>query len=335
MRTRVFGLFAAIALASAASVSLTAQVAGGGQAPAARSAASGAAAEGVPRTPWGDPNLQGVWDYRTITPLERPRDLGDREFLSDEEAAALETRAAARLDEAPDEDPRGAITVHAPYWTDPGRFVLEDKRTSLIVDPPDGRVPPMTPEAQAARLPTGGFGTRADSWEDRSSMERCITQGFPRSIMPTLYNNNIQIVQSPGTVAVVHEMIHEVRVIPIDGRAHLTDGLRPIIGDSRGHWEGETLVVETTNFSDQSNFRGSSKNLTLVERFTRIDADTLGYELTIADPTVWAQPWTVAYPMRPSEGPIYEYACHEGNSGLQNILEVARDEEKAAAGPAR
>jgi hypothetical protein len=190
----------------------------------------------------------------------------------------------------------------------------------------------MTPEAQARRLPTGGFGTRADSWEDRSSMERCITQGFPRSIMPTLYNNNIHIVQAPGSVAIVHEMIHEVRVIPLDGREHLNADLRPIIGDSRGHWDGETLVVETTNFSDDSNFRGSTRNLHLVERFTRVDAETLGYELTIEDPTIWTTPWTVAYPMRPSEGPVYEYACHEGNYGLRNILEVARDEEKAAAG---
>jgi len=333
MSTRAVGPAAAIIFVMVASIVLPAQATGEGQARAVRTAAEGTAAEGSGlRTSWGDPDLQGVWDYRTITPLERPRELADQAFFSADEIAQREARAAARLDEVPDGEPTGGITVHAPYWTDPGRFLLEGGRTSLIVDPSDGRVPPMTAEAAAGnRGGGGGFGTRADSWEDRSMMERCITQGLPRAIMPTLYNNNIHIVQAPGTVAIVHEMIHEARVIPLDGRAHLNAGLRPIIGDSRGRWEGETLVVETTNFSEDSNFRGATRNLRLVERFTRLDAATLGYELTIDDPTVWTQPWTVAYPMRPSEGPIYEYACHEGNYGLRNILEVARDEEKAAA----
>jgi hypothetical protein len=286
----------------------------------------------APRTPWGDPDLQGTWDYRTITPLERPGNMAGRQFLTEDEASQLESRAAKRLDEPPDETV-SANTVHAPYWTDPGRKVLDDKRTSLIVDPADGRVPPLTANAQGratSRRVTGREGGRADGPEDRSLLERCITWGLPTASLPGLYNNNIQIVQSPGYVTITHEMVHDVRVVPLDGRPHLSSGIRQYLGDSRGRWEGETLVVETTNFSGKTNYRGSSENLRLVERFKRIDADTIGYELTVDDPTTWVRPWTAAFPMRPSEGPIYEYACHEANMGLMNMLEVARDEEKAA-----
>jgi hypothetical protein len=295
---------------------------------------AGAVARGdwtPPRTSWGDPDLQGVWDYRTITPLERPRDFGTREFLTADEAAALEKRAAKRLDEPPDETVP-ATTVHAPYWTDPGRRVLEDRRTSLIVDPPDGRIPALTPEGQARLAARGGTnreGGRADSYEDRSLLERCITWGMPTAILPGLYNNNIHIFQSPGYVAILHEMVHDVRIIPLE-RAHVGSDIRPMLGDSRGRWEGNTLVVETTNFSSKTNYRGSSQNLRLVERFTRLDADTIGFQVTVEDPTTWSKSWTAAFPMRPSEGLIYEYACHEGNYGLKNILEVARDEEKAS-----
>jgi hypothetical protein len=286
------------------------------------------------RTPWGDPDLQGVWDYRTITPLERPQTMAGRQFLTEEEVTQLEARAAKRLDEPPDESvPAG--TIHAPYWTDPGRKVLDDKRTSLIVDPTDGRLPPLTAEAQQrsagrrglGREPGGREGGRADGPEDRTPLERCITWGLPTAILPGLYNNNIHIVQAPGYVAIVHEMVHDVRIIPLDGRAALTPKIRQWFGNSRGHWEGDTLVVETTNFSDKTSYRGSSANMRLIERFTRLASDAIGFQVTVDDPATWARPWTAAFPMRPSEGPIYEYACHEANVGLMDILEVARDEE--------
>jgi len=288
------------------------------------------------RTPWGDPDLQGTWDYRTITPLERPTNMGDRQFLTDAEATQLEARAAKRLDEPPDADVP-ANTIHAPYWTDPGRRVQGDKRTSLIIDPPDGRLPPLTPDGQM-RLATrgrGGTGGReggkADGPEDRSTLERCITQGLPTSNLPTLYNNNVGIYQAPGYVALVHEMVHETRIVPLDGRAPLSPSIRQWEGSSRGHWDGDTLVVETTNFSDKSSYRGSGPAMHLTERYTRLDDKTVGVEITVEDPGTWARPWTAALTMRPSEGPIYEYACHEANMGLRDILEVARDEDEKAA----
>ena len=195
------------------------------------------------KTPWGDPDLQGVWDYKTITPLERPAAMGDRQFLNDEEVARLEGNAAKRLDSPPDEN-TPANLVHAPYMTDPGRKVDEDRRTSLIVDPPDGRIPPLTPEAQR-RLATrraGGRDGGTDGPEQRSSLERCITWGLPTSILPGLYNNNIRILQGPGYVTITHEMVHDTRVVPLDGRAPLSPKMHQWFGDSRGHWEGSTLV---------------------------------------------------------------------------------------------
>jgi hypothetical protein len=335
-RTWLGNLIAVIAAVSATSISLRAQSSADRSRTAANATKATSAPAGrksaPPRTPWGDPDLQGVWDYRTITPLERPGNLAAREFLTTEEAAALEARAAKRLDEPPDETV-SANTVHAPYWTDPGRKVLEDKRTSLIVEPADGRIPPLTPDAQkraALRRSTGREGGRADGPEDRSSLERCITWGLPTAILPGLYNNNIQIIQAPGYVAITHEMVHDTRIVPLDGRPRLGSGIRQWFGDSRGHWEGDTLIVETANFSDKTNYRGSGASLHLVERFTRLSADTIGYQITVDDPTTWARSWTAAFPMRPSEGQIYEYACHEANVGLMDILEVARDEEKAA-----
>jgi len=329
-------LAVAAALVSVAWVPLGAQTAGKGSQNAAGKSAipTEAKKHWTPtRTPWGDPDLQGVWDYKTITPLERPQNMAGRQYLTEEEVNQLETRAAKRLDEPPDETVP-ATTVHAQYWTDAGRKVLDDKRTSLIIDPADGRIPSLTPEVQkrlASRpaLARQGGG-RADSYTDRSNLERCITQGLPNANLPTLYNNNIQIFQAPGYVAILHEMVHDVRMIPLDGRTHVGSGIRQWLGDSRGHWEGNTLVVETTNFSDKTNFRGSEGNLHLVERFTRVAPDTISYEVTASDPTTWTRPWTAALPMRPAEGLIYEYACHESNIGLYDILEVARDEEKAA-----
>jgi hypothetical protein len=291
----------------------------------------------APRTSWGDPDLQGVWDYRTITPLERRPEIGDREFYTDEEIAQLEGRAAKRLDEAPDTSVQTNL-VHADYLTDPGRHVDESRRTSLIVDPKNGRVPPLTPEAQqraekAAEARRGASpGGRVDSYLDRPLYERCITRGLPATILPTLYNNNIRITQSPGYVAIVHEMIHETRVVPLGG----TFGhVRSYLGESRGHWEGDTLVVETRNFNGRAGYRGAGENLVLTERYTRVAPDKIDFRLTFEDRTQWTQPWTVAYFMRANGEELYEYACHEGNYGMRNILQEARDTEQAAAAAAK
>lgn len=285
----------------------------------------------VPRTSWGDPDLEGVWDYRSLTPLQRRPELGDREFYNDDEIAELEARAARRMDQPPDED-SPANLVHAQYATDPGRFVDESRRTSLIIEPRNGRMPPLTPEAQerqaraqAARVPGG----RADSFVDRTLLERCITRGLPGALLPGLYNNNIRISQGPGLVAILHEMVHETRIVPLDGREF--GDRRAYMGQSRGHWEGDTLVVETRNFNGKASYRGSGENLRLVERYTLVGPDTIDFRLTIEDEDNWTQPWTVAYLMRRSDGELYEYACHEGNYGLRNILENARDAEQAEA----
>ncbi len=265
------------------------------------------------RTPWGEPDLQGVWSYSTITPLERPRNLAEKQVLTEEEAARLEADTARRR-------------VNDRYWWDRGTQVVEDRRTSLIVDPPNGRVPPLTPEGRQ-RVAAGRVrGT--DGPEQRSLSERCITRTLPR--LPALYNNNVQIFQAPGYVVILMEMIHDARIIPLDGRPHLGRDIRQWHGDSRGRWEGDTLVVDTTNFTDQTNFRGSAENLHLVERFTRVDADTVLYEFTVDDPTTFTRPWTAAIPMTKTEGPVYEYACHEGNDAMGGMLSMARTLEKAA-----
>jgi hypothetical protein len=361
MGTRVFGV--AIAAALAVPIAVV------GQAPAPAPAATPSARVTEvrttykgPRTPWGHPDLQGTWDYRSITPLERPAQFGNREFLTDAEVKEMEARAAKRMDEPPAED-APASTIHPTYWTDPGRTVTESRRTSLIIDPPNGRIPPPAEGraggggggrrgggAATATAPAGrGAGTataaggrgaggtqarsggRADSWLDRSVLERCITWGLPTALLPGLYNNNIQIVQSPTFVAITHEMVHDTRVIPFRDRADLSRDLAGWLGDSWARWEGDTLVVETANFNGRVNYRGSTTNLHLTERYTRVGTDKVEFRLTVQDPTTWSAPWTVALTMRTSEGPLVEYACHEGNYGLRNILEVARDEEKAAA----
>jgi len=289
------------------------------------------------KTPWGHPDLQGVWDYRTITPMQRAEQFGDREFYTDEEIAALEDRANSRMDTPPDEN-TPANLVHAQYMTDPGTTVDESRRTSLIIDPPNGRMPATVASSQGrrgggaggGRGQGAGPGNPEQPWLDRSIMERCITYGLPAAILPGLYNNNIEIVQGPDHVAIIHEMIHDTRIVPLDGRP--LSGVRSLLGESRGHWEGNTLVVETTNFSDPRLLRGGSENLKLIERYTLIAPDRIDFRMTFEDPTTWVQPWTVAYLMRPTEGIIYEYACHEGNYGLRNILENLVAEQAAASG---
>lgn len=258
-----------------------------------------------PRTSWGDPDLDGVWNYATLTPLERGRDMTGKEILSEEEAAAFEQETIAR---------RATTNATAgPDWWDTGTAVLKNRRTSLIVDPPDGRVPPLTPEAQKRQAARARLNrNNPEAPEDLALNERCLlwsTAGPP--MLPGVYNNNVQFIQTRDFIVIFNEMIHDTRIVPMDGRPHGT--VRRWMGDSRGHWEGQTLVVDTVNFLDKVNFRGSSERLHLAERFTRTSADTLEYRFTVDDPTTWRTPWSGEVAMTRIPGPIYEYACHEGN----------------------
>jgi hypothetical protein len=311
---RAFGaLVGAAAIAAAPMVArLTAQA----HAPAARG--SPAAAWTAPRTAWGVPDFDGVWNYATMTPLERPREFADKDVLSAAEAAAYERRTTDRQ--------ANANNTAGPDWWDPGTTHLAGGRTSLIVDPADGRLPPLTPEAQkaaAARAQTRRRGP-AEGPEDLALKERCLaweTAGPP--MMPAVYNNNVQFIQTKNDVVIVNEMIHEARIIPMDGRPHGT--LRRWMGDSRGHWEGATLVVETINFTDKTSVRGSDDHLHLTERFTRLGPETIEYRFTMDDATVWTRAWTAAIPLTRTSEPMYEYACHEGNArSVEGILRGAR-----------
>jgi hypothetical protein len=291
-----------------------------------------------PRTPDGQPDLQGVWTNATITPFERPSALAGKEFLTAEEAAKLERENAERR-QANDDAPRpGDVGSYNEFWFDSGTRVVGTRRTSLVVDPPDGRVP-LKPSAEQAR----DFNLNStDSFESMSPWDRCITRG-PGRMFPAGYNNAYQIVQTPGYVMIAHEMIHEARLIPIDGRPHLGPDIRMWTGDPRGRWEGQTLVVETTNFNGKgwiatngasARIRGvpHSDALRLVERFTRIDANTIDYRVTIEDPNIFTKPWTVTIPLtRDDSYQIFEYACHEGNRAIENVLSIARNAEKRAA----
>ncbi len=288
-----------------------------------------------PRTPDGQPDLQGIWTNATITPLERPPELAGKPFLTEKEAAEYEKEVRQRSNTDRRNVP-AEVDVSLAYndaWYDRGTKVVGTRRTSLIVDPQDGRVPPLTPAAQK-RIAEAREHARqhpADGPEDRSLPERCLvwpTAGPP--MLPSFYNNTYQIVQAPGYVAILVEMIHDVRIIPLDGRPHVPQNVREWLGDSRGHWEGNTLVVDTTNFTDKTRFRGATANMHLTERFTRIDADTILYRFTVDDPETFTKPWTAEVPLRKSQGPIFEYACHEGNYAMTDMLRGARaDEEKS------
>ena len=297
----------------------------------------------APRTADGQPDLQGVWDFRTITPMERPAALGTKEFFTDEEALVWEKDENRRQDRDKIDPeagglmyPPGGVVPYNEFWYDRGNKVVGTKRTSLIVDPPNGRLPPMTAEGKkradlrAAEARETQLGRpHADSYEDRPLQERCImglNAGPP--MHPGAYNNNFQLFQTPQYVALLTEMVHDTRIIPLDGRPH--GHLRQWKGDSRGHFEGNTLVVDTTNFKRETSLPNSGSNLHLVERFTRTDDNTLIYEFTVEDPTMWTKPWTAVVPMRRSEDLIYEYACHEGNYAMASILAGARAAEKAA-----
>ena len=289
-----------------------------------------------PKTPDGQPDIQGFWTNITITPLERPANLANKEFFTPAEAEAFEKQVVGQ-NNADRRDGTAARDVERAYndfWWDRGTRVVKTLRTSLIIDPPDGRIPALIPGAtqrNAAQL-RARAGRTMDGPEFRPLAERCIlwaTAGPP--MMPSFYNNNYQIVQNSGYVMILVEMIHDVRIIPIDNRSHLPGEVRQWLGNAVGHWEGNTLVVETTNFTDKASFRGSSKDMKLIERFTRTDPDTLMYEFTIDDPSTYIRPGTAQIPMSKTEGPILEYACHEGNYAMTNVLSGARAAEKAAA----
>ena len=286
-----------------------------------------AAQSSEPRTPWGDPDLQGTWSYASLTPLQRPTDLADREFFTPEEAAAR--NAATSVDRPPRPGDTGTYNA---LWFDRGT-IDPNLRTSLIVHPPNGRLP-LRPEMEDRLASQREYRSLhpADSWLDRSPWDRCITyHGVPP--ISTGYNNTYHIVQSPGYVAILVENIHDVRIIPVDGPPPLSDTIRQWNGDSRGHWEGDTLVVETANYSDQTRLRfPSSPQTRAVERFTRVNDDRIDYQFTIEDPTVFTSSWTAVRPMlRIPDYRIYEYSCHEGNYALANILSGERQREKDSA----
>lgn len=299
-----------------------------------------------PKTADGQPDIEGIWTNATLTPLERPQELGDKKFFTEAEAAAFEKRTVqARNADTRNADPVADFKAYNEAWFDWGNKISKTRQTSLIVDPADGRVPPYTPEAQRriaanARAlqercertvcpPSNSGAIPADAPEDRPLMERCIvwdTSGPP--MLPTAYNNNYRFVQTPGYVTINIEMIHDYRVIPLDGRPHLPPNIRQLLGDSRGRWEGNTLVVDVTNFTDKTAFRNSTDKLHVVERFTRTDPNTLMYEFTVDDPATFVRPWSGSIPMSKTPGPLYEYACHEGNTGMTGILSGARAMEK-------
>jgi len=301
-----------------------------------------------PRTSWGDPDLQGKWPSTAMVgvPMQRSEDLGERNWLSEEEflerVARAERQAAtdsAGFDlEDAENTPGGAVggpVSPPPHWLERGE---PQYQASLIIDPANGRMPaPTNPDARGSGR--RGFGTsQADTYLDRSNYDRCITRGIAGSITPVIYNNGNQIVQAPGYVALRNEMIHETRIIPLDGQPHADDAIRMWIGDSRGHWEGNTLVVETRNLNDQTSIGGNGggqgidPNSVLTERLTRVSDETILYSMTIDDPTSWVAPWTFQMPLqRDDEYGMFEYACHEGNYAMFNILSGARAEERRAA----
>jgi hypothetical protein len=314
---------------------------------AATAAGQGSSSRGwsAPRTPGGQPDLQGVWTNNGVTPLQRPEALKDREFLTPAEVDNLKRRAAELFESQQAGDLIGDRLFQEiikdpnlrPFDPDTGNynsFWLVDRsidnRTSLIIDPPNGRLPPRVTAANPSRRPAQPAGAAGPSNPEEVNLgERCITYGVPWLVAG--YNSYIQIFQTPDYVAILQEMIHDVRIVPLDGRPHGNGSLRLWNGDSRGRFEGNSLVVTTTNYSPKTRLQGSSENLRLVERFTRVSSDTLEYRLTFEDPTVWTTPWTMMIPLKRSDEPIHEYACHEGNHSLTGILAGARTLEKDGA----
>lgn len=281
-----------------------------------------------PRTPDGQPDFQGVWAMATLTPLERPAEFAAKEYLTEQEAAQYQRRTLEQLnsDRRDGGNEADLRRNYNEFWRDRGTRVVASRRTSLIVDPPDGRIPPFTPEARqiwdarvaAARVPSGP--------EDLPLRIRCISRGLPMA--PTPNNNFFRIVQSPGSVAILQEMMYELRIIVLDGRPHLSRKIRGYMGDSRGHWEGDTLVIDTTNFIGTDDFFGADENLHLTEQLTRTDADTIRYQFTVDDPTAFTRPWSAEIPMRKTSEGIFPYECHEGNYSMTDILSGAGAQQK-------
>jgi hypothetical protein len=326
----------ASAIALAAFFAVAASIGIAAQTRTSRPAAAPAAAKtAIPRTPWGAPDLNGVWTGNTMTPLERPAKYANQPVLTEEEAAAAEKqqRETALVDRPAREGDPGTYNQ---IWTDPAFKVLPDRRTSLIVDPPDGKIPYSAEGRKIQDRSKERYGKGPyNSYVDLDTGERCITDGLP--IYYGGYNNNYEIFQSPDSIAILHEYYHEARVIPLDGRPH--DSVPQWEGDARGHWEGDTLVVETTHFADKGGYewadawRAARATTKLVERFTR-KADYIEYQFTLEDPAMFSRPWTARWPLSKQEavgvtkGPIYEYACHEGNLAMPHVLSGARAKEK-------
>jgi hypothetical protein len=299
----------------------------------------------APRTAWGKPDLEGTWDFRTITPLERPANV-DKEFLTPEEAAKLEKAVVERnaeLDERPpqevpkggnvDRQADGSPGFYNNFWLDGGTKIVGTLRTSLITDPKDGKLPPMTDAARKRADERRAYLREhpADSWLDLAPANRCIV-GFNAGppLSPGGYNQNLLIVQSKDYVGLMTEMVHSYRMVPLDARPALKSNVRQWSGDARGRWEGDTLVIETSNFNPDRGWRGTSDKMKLVERLTRTDANTLDYTYTVSDPETWTKPWTASITLRKSDGQLYEYACHEGNYSEGNILSGQRALDKKA-----
>ena len=297
-------------------------------------------------TPWGDPDLQGTWTSSGATPMERPDQFEGRDKLSDEEVSSIRAQTTARdleLLNAPAQRTEVGTNPGAynNFWMDRG---ARTNRTSMLIDPPSGKFPPLTPAGEQHsknQLKAPGGMEKDDTWEDRHIWERCVTRGgMPNAMFPRSYNNNMQLFQAPGVVVMLIEQVHEVRVVPIDDRPQVSDKITQWNGLSRGHWEGNTLVVETANLEHRvsalqpwsvfSSHTGSGKELTLVERFTRVAPDTLEYEVEVNDPLMYTDSWTVNYPFTQMDDLIYEYACHEGNAGMEGILSGGRAEDLAA-----
>ena len=289
----------------------------------------------APRTPWGAPDLNGVWSNATTTPLQRPAELADQAFFTEEERILRNPESGVSTEERTTFMPTGAYND---FWLEQGELNL---RTSLVIDPPNGQLPALTgPEMQRQRVLPNSFNPTQtfDSWHDFNAYDRCITRGMPGAMMPGFYNHNYQIVQTADHVAILVEMIHDARIIPIGDGARLDPGLEQWLGDSRGYWDGDTLVIETTNFTGKNTTRGGvmiagSEHLRTVERLTRVADNVIDYEITVNDPTVWSAPWTVSVPLsaKAMDDPIYEYACHEGNYALPNILSGQRAQDAEAA----
>jgi hypothetical protein len=338
--------FASITLAGQASGSKlqASRQTGTRTSPEARSSQPGARkAYVVPRTPWGDPDLQGNYTnkYEQGTPFERPQEFEGRrieDIQGNELTEIIERRQqqAIERDRFLSGDPTGTIAGPLEF-----RDIFEVRKASrpwFVVDPPDGKIPPTTPEGQrriAARPRTGSSFSNGvyDSYENLSLYDRCITRGYPSSMLPAIYGDSYQIIQGQGFVAIRIEMIHETRVIPLDNRPHVNKGIGLDMGDARGHWDGNTLVVETTNFRERSIYRnGNPEKMKLSERFTRVSPGKIDWSVTVDDPSTWTRPWTFSVPLTMNDAePVYEYACHEGNYAIVNILNASRAAEKAAA----